>query len=492
MAYSRRGTTLSLHHPGGLPMDGGRIELPRASATLSSTPPRDDGSYSSVRTARTHRSASASWRSTRRPPSAPTWLDDVSPKAVLCDLRHIARPATSFVVAVEEEDGRSVAPRAPCRASPDAIGASLSSVDPGRHTARARPLVSARRRARPGPRALARRAARAGMSGLPEPASQIQTRFECRDLISPARLPSLWGMNIGRRLASCGPIGAVGDGVDASDGSRRPARMIVELLKIHQVLDYASLSTVSRGISSLDAGEFATRIRTLAALRAAEHARAQRWAEVRPAGRRRSASAAPRVPSACAPYLRARVAPRLERSTGDRRHRRRATKDEGILPARRFARGDAQPLRDDKDPCSPLGRAPCRNIGEADACLLRDDLPGARAAIDRRIVWQSGEVQSLARLAEVELRADRSAPDASARRLRLRDSSTRTGCRHATQGATSAGHELAGAADRRPRAARARAWLDRLGAPEAPSEASNPPIGENPPPSPRRPNGRSR
>lgn len=45
-------------------------------------------------------------------------------------------------------------------------------------------------------------------------------------------------------------------------------------------------------------------------------------------------------------------------------------------------------------------------IAEADECLSRNDVSGARAAIDRREVWNSGEVQSLARLVDVELREE--------------------------------------------------------------------------------------
>ena len=44
-----------------------------------------------------------------------------------------------------------------------------------------------------------------------------------------------------------------------------------------------------------------------------------------------------------------------------------------------------------------------RAIAEADSRLDRHDLPAARAALDHRFVWCGDEVQSLARLAEVEL-----------------------------------------------------------------------------------------
>jgi hypothetical protein len=131
----------------------------------------------------------------------------------------------------------------------------------------------------------------------------------------------------------------------------------------------------------------------------------------------------------------------------------------------------------------------------ADACLLRDDLPGART---RRsiggIVWQSGEVQSLARLAEVELRAE---PDRDVGRFRkalalarFLDAQGRPGCARSYP----AGHELGGAADLPTSRARAQAWLDRLGAPRqlALPRTSSRPSPRNPPPVATPPSGRSR
>ncbi len=138
-------------------------------------------------------------------------------------------------------------------------------------------------------------------------------------------------------------------------------------------------------------------------------------------------------------------------------------------------------IRDEKDPCSPLGELRAA-IGEADACLLHDDLPGARVAIDRRIVWQSGEVQSLARLAEVELRTD---PDRAIGRFRKALALVRFLDAHRMFAALRKDLPLQGTSWPAPRIAdierRAHAWLDRLGRPEAPSEG-NPPIIENPAP----------
>ncbi len=137
-------------------------------------------------------------------------------------------------------------------------------------------------------------------------------------------------------------------------------------------------------------------------------------------------------------------------------------------------------LRDDKDPGSSL--RPLRAaIHEADACLLRDDMPGARAAIDRRIVWQSGEVQSLARLAEVELRSESNGPVSRFRKAqalaRFLDAQRVMGLRSELP--------VPGAIWGVPRLAdleaRAQAWLDRLGVPEArPDEDCPPPVAAPP------------
>jgi hypothetical protein len=153
----------------------------------------------------------------------------------------------------------------------------------------------------------------------------------------------------------------------------------------------------------------------IAALRASEHARRPALGRgAGTAGRRRSASAAPEYREHAHHIFGLALLQCGGDSIGRSTSSRRATARRRAIASLDELLEVIKPLRDDKDPCSPLGRLRAA-IVEADACLLRDDLPGARAAIDRRIVWQSGEVQSLARLAEVELRAE---PDRAIRRFR--------------------------------------------------------------------------
>jgi hypothetical protein len=51
-----------------------------------------------------------------------------------------------------------------------------------------------------------------------------------------------------------------------------------------------------------------------------------------------------------------------------------------------------------------------RAVASADALLSQGDAEGARIALDRRVVWEAREVQSLARLAEAHLAAEPIAP----------------------------------------------------------------------------------
>ena len=253
---------------------------------------------------------------------------------------------------------------------------------------------------------------------------------------------------------------------------------VVELLKIYQVLLDASLSTVREDFLC-----WMTENRPLdphlAALRAAEHARAERWAEVRQM-----------LEGVDLQTLLPEYRQHAYHIFGlallqDGAHERAVNViEEGRRTTKGYCRFDdlLAVIRDEKDPCSPLGEIRAA-IGEADACLLRDDLPGARVAIDRRIVWQSGEVQSLARLAEVELRTD---PDRAIGRFRKALALVRFLDAHRMFAALRKDLPLQGTSWPAPRIAdlerRAHAWLDRLGWPEAPSEGSNPPIIENPAP----------
>jgi hypothetical protein len=192
----------------------------RASATRSSTPLKTDGSYSSGgQQGRT--SASASWRSTRRADPRPRhgstgYESEGSP---VCSLHHSSsRPASSSLMKMTARSSlRALRAGAPS----DASGAGLSSVAPGRHTARARPLISARRRARPGLRALARRAARTGTAGLPALRADLK-QFQVPRFKATAPIPPL-GMTLGRPPASFGASLSGRRWRGCSDGSRRPA-----------------------------------------------------------------------------------------------------------------------------------------------------------------------------------------------------------------------------------------------------------------------------
>lgn len=121
-------------------------------------------------------------------------------------------------------------------------------------------------------------------------------------------------------------------------------------------------------------------------------------------------------------------------------------------------------------------------LEEADGCLLRGDLFGARAAIDRRNVWCSGEVHSLACLAEVELRTE---PDTDAGRFRKALALARflavqrrspTSRRELPMPGTSWTAERLQDIE-----ARAAAWFEQLGAPVAPPPVIAQPLDDVPP-----------
>ena len=135
----------------------------------------------------------------------------------------------------------------------------------------------------------------------------------------------------------------------------------------------------------------------------------------------------------------------------------------------------------DKGQPSPLGELRAA-IREADACLHRDDLTGARAAIDQHIVWQSGEVQSLARLAEVELRSN---PGCDHGRFRKALALARFLAAHRASSSLRKELPLWDSCWPATRVAdlevRANAWLDRLGTPETPCDTPSTPSVDNPP-----------
>ena len=72
----------------------------------------------------------------------------------------------------------------------------------------------------------------------------------------------------------------------------------------------------------------------------------------------------------------------------------------------------ATPLEEERawTPEQAALRELARAVAEADVCLARGDAPGAAQALDRRVVWEARELQSLARLAEAHLLVDGDGP----------------------------------------------------------------------------------
>jgi len=115
-------------------------------------------------------------------------------------------------------------------------------------------------------------------------------------------------------------------------------------------------------------------------------------------------------------------------------------------------------------------------IRDADICLLHGDPSGARTAIDRRIVWQGQEVQSLARLADTQLLAE---PDADIGKLRKALALARFLDAQRKSHGLRKELPLPGTSWPTDRLLdverRAQAWLERLGLPDEPPQVLAPP-----------------
>jgi superfamily II DNA or RNA helicase len=476
MAFSRRGTTLSLHHPGGVPVEGGRIELAATICHALVHPSegqwlvfiREGGDGQRLGFMEVDATARA---------SAPIWLDDVHPgRPWSCATSLVQR--TSFVVAVGGDGNLSL------------------------HALRAeRPLLQVERVYRasiPGGIRLARDpSSRHVVALVPDHERLHIVPLGPEPPVFPSFEPETKHLDVPGFNAACTFTITLGEEHDVAVRELRTApersamawmqrRLaaagtdVVELLEIYHVLHDVSQPTVLENFLCR-----MTDIRPsdphIAALRALEYARAKRWAEVRQMLEGVDLQALLPAYRQHAHHifgLALLQAGAFERALNVIEEGHRTTKGSCQL------KDLLEVIRDRNDSCSPLGLLRAA-IGEADACLVREDLAGARAAIDRRIVWQGGEVQSLARLAEVELRAE---PDRALGRFRKALALARFLDAHRMFAEMRKDLPLQGTSWSAPRIAdletRAQAWLDHLGAPDAPSEGSSAPAVENPAPVP--------
>ncbi len=474
IAYSRGKNILSLHHPSGAPLDGGRIELPGRLWHAVVHPSGEgwlaflgEGFNAAVRLGFAEIDPMAR-------PSAPTWLERWNP-GQSCVFATSLVQQTSFVVT--HDDDRS--------ASLHALGA--------------RPLSQIYRVSIPVRTWLARDPLSRHVIAMlpdhervhvvplgPDPPTFPQHEPELSRLQVPSfnndcvytivNEKATWAASREvRAYSERSAMAWMERQIAVSDGN------IVELLKIHTMLEISGQPVVREHFLGW-LQENLPSDPHVAALRAADQARDQRWAEVRsslegvdlrtlvPECRRQAHHIL-----GFALLQNGESARAIEVIEAGRSATEGYCQLDGLLEALRR-------LIDDKDPCSSLGLLRAA-ICEADACLLRDDLPGARAAIDRRIVWQSGEVQSLARLAEVELRTD-SQSDRPVARFRKAQTLACFLDAHRTPEprrdlfAPGAAWEAPQIADV---ATRAQAWLDRLGMPEAPLDEDGPPSAVGPP-----------
>ena len=479
MAYLKRGTVLSLHHPSGVPVEGGRIELP-ASVTHALVHPSGGRWLVFVEEARKNRKRlglveiDATGHS-----SAPRWIDHLSPGQAWVFATSLTQQA-SFVVTHEENDSLSLhalrsecpgLPVEPLYQAPLPVGTRLARDPSSRHVVALVPDHERLHVVPLGPTPPTFPSCTPELELVQVPGFAVACGFSvpledavwasARELRSyPERLATAW---MRRQIAASG-------------------RNIVELLKIHHILDYGGQTVVCEDFLCWLEEKLPSDPH-VAALRAAKHAMAKRWAEVR------SMLDGVDLQALLPEYrqhahhifgLSLLAGGELDRSIDVIESHQDATNghchlDELLAVLR--------PLRDDKAPSSPLVRLRTA-ICEADAYLLRNDLSGARAAIDRPIVWQGGEVQSLARLAEVELREE---PERAARRFRKALALARFISAHRAT-VLRKDLPLPGTSWLEPRITelevRAGAWLGRLGAPEVTSEGIGPTSPETSPSAP--------
>ena len=477
MAYSRRGATLSLHHPGGVPMDGGRIDFPASVCHALIHPSGGRLLVVIGEDSKEHKRLGFVEVNATGQSSVPTWLEDMSPNQT-CVFATSLVQQTAFIV-VHEED-HSISLRA-LRAERPPL-----------------PVEQVYRASLPARVRLARDpSSRHVVALVPDherlhvvPLGPEPPVFPpCESVPNLVKAPGFhsgctYTMTIEEGTwASARELRASTEQSAMAWMQRRLAASgmdIVELLKVYQVLEYGAPPIVREKFIDWMQENLPSDPH-IVALRAADHATAQRWAEVRSLLEGIDLQALLPEYHQHAHHLFGLAllwSGELDRAIDVLEKGRGAVKgycdiDELLEVIR--------PLRDDGDPCSPLGRLRA-SIREADACLARDDLPGARAAIDQRIVWESGEVQSLARLVEVELRAEADPAVGCFRKAlalaRFLDAHRAKAFRKdlPLPGTSWPASRIADLE------ARAQAWLDRLGAPEPASEDLRPPATESSPP----------
>jgi hypothetical protein len=470
MAHPRYATTLSLYHPGGAPVDGGRVEIP-AGICHALVHPSTGRWLVFVKKGAEHQhqrlgfvEVDATDRS-----SAPHWLDDLNPRQPWVCATSLAQQ-TSFVLATGD----------------DALPAlhALHAEHPGQ------PMGRVYRMYIPDGTRLARDSASRNVVALvpdherlhvvplgPRPPAfpSYEHTFE---LIRVTGFKSLCNYDLIFSEEDFKASRALRGQPERSATAWMQRRIgafgtdIAALLRTYHLLGYAGHERVRENCLRWmqDNHPFDPHI---AVVRAGEHARVERWAEVRQWLEGIDLHAV--LPEYRQHTLHIFALSLLRDGEVDRAI---SLVEEG----QRTTTGCCH-LKDllaaiRPRPSSPLGKL-CAAISEADACLVRDDLPGARAAIDRRCVWQTGEIQSLARLAEVELRTE---PDRDAGRFRKALALARFLDAHRASADVLKELPLPNTLWAASRLAdletRARAWLDRLGAPDAPSEESSAPVVE--------------
>lgn len=468
MACSKRDTILSLHHPGGSPVDGGKFELyaklrgavihPAEGRLLAlvAEGEDDEGEGEKLGFVEIDRAGRV---------SAPRWLDDLDPTRVWACATSRHHQAT--IIVAHDDAGR-----------------------PFLQTLRAKKFLPA---LEPSPRVplpafvlLARDPASRHVVALTpdhERLHVVQLGADAPEF--PRDVPELGSMAL-PGLAYSGHCKRIGyEGATFYEKARelehQPERSasawmqrqiatseqnLAKLVETHDILRFAGHAQIAADVLAW-MREHLPRDPHAALLEAEIHAEARRWSDVRERldgadlqgiilGRRQHGYHLLGLALAYAgEHVRAASVLAEGRNLAGECPLAELTRF--VVPLGSSPDGDAQ------SPVHSLRAA----IRDADACLVHDDLAGARAALDVRTVWQSEEVQALGRLAEVELQAE---PDADLGKFRKALALARFLAAHRQFAGLRRDMPLPGTRWTAERIAdvekRAQAWLERLGAPE--------------------------